>query len=131
MRIRDTLGAFLALAAVAAAPALALAQNRGAMMAERQQAFTDTVVVQLALPEEQEQAFRAIMAEQLEGMQALFKEYEGRRDPQMREDAMAIQAETDEKLEAIFTEEQMARFNEMRDAQRAQFRQGRQPPPQG
>jgi len=70
------------------------------------------------------------MAEQVEGMQAIFKEYEGRRDPQMREDATALRDETDAKLETVFSEEQMAVFIEMREAQRAQLRRGQQPPPE-
>ncbi len=127
MSIRRSLGAVMAFTALGASPALA--QNRGAAMLERQQAFVDTVVVQLELPAEQEKAFRAIMAEQVEGMQAIFKEYEGRRDPQMREDVTALRDETDAKLKTVFSEEQMAAFIEMREAQRDQFRRGQQPPP--
>ena len=126
MSIRRSLGAVMAFTALGASPTLA--QNRGAAMLERQQAFVDTVVVQLELPAEQEKAFRAIMAEQVEVMQAIFKEYEGRRDPQMREDVTALRDETDAKLETVFSEEQMAAFIEMREAQRAQFRRGQQPP---
>jgi hypothetical protein len=127
MSIRRSLGTVMAFTALGASPTLA--QNRGAAMLERQQAFVDTVVVQLELPAEQEKAFRAIMAEQVEGMQAIFKEYEGRRDPQMREDVTAMRDETDAKLETVFSEEQMATFVEMREAQRAQFRRSQQPPP--
>lgn len=126
MSIRRSLGAVMAFTALGASPTLA--QNRGAAMLERQQAFVDTVVVQLELPAEQEKAFRAIMAEQVEVMQAIFKEYEGRRDPQMREDVTALRDETDAKLQTVFTEDQMAAFIEMREAQRAQFRRGQQPP---
>ena len=127
MSIRRSLGAVMAFTALGASPTLA--QNRGAAMLERQQVFVDTVVVQLELPAEQEKAFRAIMAEQVEGMQAIFTEYEGRRDPQMREDVTALRDETDAKLQTVFTEDQMAAFIEMREAQRAQFRRGQQPPP--
>jgi len=127
MNIRHSLVAAVALVTLGSAPALA--QNRGAAMLERQQAFVDTVVVQLELPAEQEKAFRAIMTEQVEGLQVIFKEYEGRRDPQMREDVTALREETDAKLETVFTEAQMATFIEMREAQRAQFRRGQQPPP--
>jgi hypothetical protein len=69
------------------------------------------------------------MAEQVEGLQTIFKEYEGRRDPQMREDVTALRDETDAKLETVFSEEQMAAFIEMREAHRAQFRRSQQPPP--
>jgi hypothetical protein len=127
MNIRHSLVAAVALVALGSAPALA--QNRGAAMLERQQAFVDTVVVQLELPAEQEKAFRAIMTEQVEGLQTIFEEYEGRRDPQMREDVTALREETDAKLETVFSEAQMATFIEMREAQRAQFRRGQQPPP--
>jgi len=127
MSIRRSLGAVMAFTALGASPTLA--QNRGAAMLERQQAFVDTVVVQLELPAEQEKAFRAIMAEQVKGIQDIFKEYEGRRDPQMREDVTALRDETDAKLETVFSEEQMAAFIEMREAQRDQFRRGQQPPP--
>jgi hypothetical protein len=127
MNIRRSLVAAVALVALGSAPALA--QNRGAAMLERQQAFVDTVVVQLELPAEQEKAFRAIMTEQVEGLQTIFEEYEGRRDPQMREDVTALREETDAKLETVFSEAQMATFIEMREAQRAQFRRGQQPPP--
>lgn len=127
MNIRRSLVAVLALAALVAAPALA--QNRGAAMLERQEALVDTVVLQLELPAEQEKAFRAIMTEQSEGLQAIFKEYQGRRDPQMRDDVVALRGKTDAKLETVFTEEQMAAFIEIRDEHRAQFRRGQQPPP--
>jgi len=127
MNIRRSLVTAAALVALGSAPALA--QNRGAAMVERQQAFVDTAVVQLELSAEQEKAFRAIMAEQLEGMQAIFKEYEGQRDPQMREDVTALRDETDTKLETVLSEEQMAAFITMREEQRAQFRRGQQPPP--
>ncbi len=128
MRIRGTIGAILALAAIAASPAQA--QNPGAGMADRQQAMIDTVVVQLELSEEQEQAFRAIMAEQLEGMRAILEEYQGARNPQMREDMMAVREETDEKLGIILSEEQIVHYQKIRDELREQFRGSRQTPPQ-
>jgi len=119
----------LALAAVAASPALA--QNRGAMMAERQQAFVDTVVVQLELDEEREKTFRGIMAEQLEGMQAIFEKYDGQREPAMRDEVVALRTTTTEKLETIFSKDEMARYNELAREHRERFRRGQQPPPQG
>ena len=128
MRIRGTIGAILALAAIAASPAQA--QNRAAAMAERQQAMIDTLVVQLELSEGQEKAFRAIMGEQTEGMRAVFEEYQGARGPQMREDMRAVQEETDEKLGTIFSEEQIVQYKKIRDELRAQFRAGQQAPPQ-
>ena len=106
-----------------------MAQNRGAAMLERQQVFVDTVVVQLEMPAEQEKAFRAVMAEQVTGLQAIFKEYQGQRDPQLRDDVMALRDETDSKLATVFSEEQMVAFIEMRDEHRDQFRRGQQPPP--
>lgn len=127
MNIRRSLVAVLALAALGATPALS--QNRGAAMLERQQAFVDTVVGQFELPAEQEKAFRAVMAEQVTGLQAIFKEYQGQYDPQMREDVTALRDETDTKLETVFSDEQMATFITMRDEHRAQFRRGHQPPP--
>lgn len=127
MNIRRSLVAGMALAALGTSPALA--QNRGAAMLERQQAFVDTVVMQLELPAEQEKAFRAVMAEQVTGLQAIFKEYQGQRDPQIREDVTALRDETDSKLETVFSKEQMTAFITMRDEHRAQFRRGYQPPP--
>ena len=129
MRIRGTIGAILTLAAIAAPPALA--QNRGGGMMERRQAMIDTLVVRMELAGEQETTFRAIMAEQMEGARAIFEEYQGARDPQMREDMMALQEETDEKLGVIFSEEQIVQYQEIRDELRAQFRGGGQAPPQG
>ena len=79
MNIRRSLVAAVAVVALGTAPTIA--QNRGAAMLERQQAFVDTIAVQLELPAEQEKAFRAIMAEQGKGLQAIFQEYEGQRDP--------------------------------------------------
>ena len=125
MQIRRYLIGLAALAALSAAPVSA--QNRGAGMAERQQAMVDSVAVQLELSDEQDKAFRAFMAEQAEGVQAVFEEYQGARDPKMRDDIMALQAETDEKLKTVFSMEQMAKFVELRDEYRAQFRRNRQP----
>ena len=124
MLIRRYLIGLAALAALSAAPASA--QNRAAEMAERQQAMVDTVAGQLELSEEQEKAFRAIMAEQAEGMRAVFEEYQGARDPKMRDDIMALQADADEELETVLSKEQMVKYVEIRDAYRAQFRRNRQ-----
>ena len=127
MIIRRSLVAAVAVVALGTAPTIA--QNRGAAMLERQQAFVDTIAVQLELPAEQEKAFRAIMAEQGKDLQAIFQEYEGQLDPQMRQDVTALREGTDAKLETVFSEEQMAEFIILRDEHRAQFRRGQQPQP--
>ena len=101
MQIRRYLIGLAALAALSAAPASA--QNRGAGMAERQQAMVDSVAIQLELSDEQDKAFRAIMAEQAEGVRAVFEEYQGARDPKMRDDIMALQTGTDQKLKTILS----------------------------
>lgn len=102
-------------------------------MMSRMQALTDTVVVRMQLTGDQETAFRAIMTDQGESMKAIFDEYGGARDPQMREDMMALQQETTEKLGTIFSEEQMAQYQKLLGELRAQMRGGRGPggPPQG
>ena len=129
MKIRRCLLGLTALVALMAVPATA--QNRGTEMMERRQAMIDTVVVRLELAGERETAFRAIMAEQMEGMRTIFEEYQGARDPQMREDMMALQEETDEKLGTILSEEEIVHYQKIRDELRAQFRADRQAPPQG
>ncbi len=129
MQIRRCLLGLTALMALMTVPATA--QNSGGGMMERRQAMIDTLVVRMELAGEQETTFRAIMAEQMEGARAIFEEYQGARDPQMREDMMALQEETDEKLGVIFSEEQIVQYQEIRDELRAQFRGGGQAPPQG
>ena len=129
MQIRRCLLGLTALVALMAVPATA--QNRGAGMMERQQAMIDTIVVRMELAGEQETAFRAIMDEQIEGMRTIFEEYQGARDPQMRDDMMALQEETDENLGTILSEEEIVLYQTIRDELRAQFRAGRQGPPQG
>lgn len=129
MQIRRCLLGLTALVALMAVPATA--QNRGAGMMERRQAMIDTFVVRMELADEQETAFRAIMAEQMEGMRTIFEEYQGARDPQMREDMMALQEETDEKLGTILSEEEIVQYQKIRDELRAEFRADRQAPPQG
>lgn len=128
MNIRSGLLAVVTLVALGTTPAVA--QNREAGMMERRQAMLDSIVVLMELGGEQETAFRAIMADQMEGARAIFEEYQGARDPQMREDMMALQEETDHKLGTIFSEEQLVHYQKIRDELRARFRQGRQPPPQ-
>jgi len=129
MQIRRCLLGLTALVALMAVPAMA--QNSGGGMMERRQAMIDTFVVRMELADEQETAFRAIMAEQMEGMRTIFEEYQGARDPQMRDDMMALQEETDEKLGTILSEEEIVQYQKIRDELRAQFRAGRQAPPQG
>ncbi len=129
MQIRRCLLGLTALVALMAVPATA--QNRGGEMMERRQAMLDTIVVRMELAGEQETAFRAIMDEQMEGMRTIFEEYQGARDPQMREDMMALQEETDEKLGTILSEEEIVHYQKIRDELRAQFRADRQAPPQG
>ncbi len=129
MQIRRCLLGLTALVALMAVPATA--QNRGGEMMERRQAMIDTIVVRMELAGEQETAFRAIMDEQMEGMRTIFEEYQGARDPQMREDMMALQEETDEKLGTILSEEEIVHYQKIRDELRAQFRADRQAPPQG
>ncbi len=129
MQIRRCLLGLTALVALMAVPATA--QNRGGEMMERRQAMMDTIVVRMELAGEQETAFRAIMDEQMEGMRTIFEEYQGARDPQMREDMMALQEETDEKLGTILSEEEIVHYQKIRDELRAQFRANRQAPPQG
>ena len=129
MKIRRCLLELTALVALMAVPATA--QNRGTEMMERRQAMIDTIVVRMELAGERETAFRAIMAEQMEGVQTIFEEYQGARDPQMREDMMDLQEETDEKLGTILSEEEIVYYQKIRDELRAQFRGSRQAPPQG
>lgn len=129
MHIRRCLLGLTALVALMTVPATA--QNSGGGMMERRQAMIDTFVVRMELADEQETAFRAIMAEQMEGMRTVFEDYQGARDPQMREDMMALQEETDEKLGTILSEEEIVQYQKIRDELRAQFRAGRQAPPQG
>ena len=129
MHIRRSLLGLTALVTLMAAPATA--QNRGAGMMERRQAMIDTMVVQMELAGERETTFRAIMTEQMEGMRTIFEEYQGARDPQMRDDMMALQEETDEKLGTILSDEEIAHYQRIRDELRAQFRADRQAPPQG
>ena len=129
MQIRRCLLGLTALVALMTVPATA--QNSGGGMMERRQAMIDTFVVRLELADEQETAFRAIMAEQMEGMRTIFEEYQGARDPQMRDDMMALQEETDEKLGTILSEEEIVHYQEIRDELRAQFRADRQAQPQG
>ena len=129
MQIRRCLLGLTALVALMAVPATA--QNSGGGMMERRQAMIDTFVVRLELADEQEAAFRAIMAEQMEGMRTIFEEYQGARDPQMRDDMMGLQEETDAKLGTILSEEEVVQYQEIRDELRAQFRASRQAPPQG
>lgn len=128
MQMRRYLTGLAALMALTALPAAA--QNRGGMM-ERRQAMIDSMVIRMELAGEQETMFRAIMAEQLEGMRAIFEQYQGARYPQMRQDMADLQEETDEKLRTVFSEEQMTRYQKLRDEIRSQFRQGRPPPSQG
>ncbi len=129
MKIRRCLLGLTALVALMAVPATA--QNRGGEMMERRQAMMDTIVVRMELAGEQETAFRAIMDEQMEGMRTIFEEYQGARDPQMRDDMMALQEETDDALGTILSEEEIDYYQEIRDELRAQFRANRQAPPQG
>ena len=129
MKIRRFLLGLTALVALMAVPATA--QNRGTEMMERRQAMIDTIVVRMELAGERETAFRAILAEQMEGMRTIFEEYQGARDPQMREDMMALHEETDEKLGTILSEEEIVQYQKIRDELRAQFRAGREAPPQG
>ena len=129
MKIRRCLLGLTALVALMAVPATA--QNRGSEMMERRQAMIDTMVVRMELAGERETAFRAILAEQMEGMRTIFEEYQGARDPQMREDMMDLQEETDEKLGTILSEEEIVYYQKIRDELRAQFRANRQAPPQG
>ena len=129
MKIRRCLLGLTALVALMAVPATA--QNRGSEMMERRQAMIDTMVVRMELAGERETAFRAILAEQMEGVRTIIEEYQGARDPQMREDMMDLQEETGEKLGTILSEEEIVYYQKIRDELRAQFRASRQPPPQG
>ena len=125
MHIRRCLMGLTALVALMTVPATA--QNSGGGMMERRQAMIDTFVVRMELADEQETAFRAIMAEQMEGIRIIFEDY----NPQMRDDMMALQEETDEKLGTILSEEEIVQYQKIRDELRAQFRSGQQAPPQG
>jgi len=100
----------------------ALAQNRGPGMEHRFQALTDTVVTRLALSGDTEKAFRAIMDEQQQGMKKIFEDYQGRRDPQMREDMMALRQATDAKLATVLSKDQMKQLHELRTELRSQMR---------
>jgi hypothetical protein len=129
MRARQILGILLAVMAVSATSAQS--QNRGANMAQRYQALTDSLVVKMELSGELEASVRAIMATQQEGLTEIFESYSGQRSPEMREEVGALQEETEDTLVLVFTKEQMAEYRAIRDDWRAQIRQGRPPPPQG
>ena len=128
MHTRSIMGILLTVMAVAATPALA--QNRGANMAQRYQALTDSLVFEMELSGDLEASVRAIMAEQREGLTEIFESYGGQRSPEMGAEIRALQEETEDMLLLVFTSDQMTQYRAIRDEWRSQMRQGRPPPPQ-